>query len=106
MQEVFDGFAASGSKMWHLKKGLDDAVLAAESGCAFYELILDFLLCDRVVPDWVLDRSKRSSMRFLLWFNRCEPWRVDFHIRFGESFGTDSRNVFSVWTRERGSNFL
>jgi hypothetical protein len=107
--EVFEGFSASGSKQWYLKKGLDGAVLAAESGCTFYEMVLDVLLFNQIVPSWVSDGSKRSTMRFLVWFNRCEPWRADFNTQFGngglgqrERIGTSGHNVFSVWARERG----
>jgi len=109
-QKVFDGFSASGSKTWYLKTSLDEAVLAAESGCAFYEMILDFLLDGRAVPGWASDGPQRSSVRFALCFNLFEPWRVNFYLHFGESsrgpqgIAPGGGNELYAWTRERGKS--
>jgi hypothetical protein len=72
-------------------------------------MVLDLLLFDQIVPSWVSDGSKRSTMRFLVWFSYREPWMADFNIQFGngglgqwDRIGTSGRNVFSVWARERG----
>jgi hypothetical protein len=108
-EEVTSGFPSDkkfGSQMWYLKQNLEGAVLSTQSGCAFYETILDFLLFDKKVPFWVSDKSKREQMRFLLWIHSSdEPWSVKFYVHFGESssglmqVGT---NWLDVWTKEKG----
>lgn len=103
-EEVYSGFrVGSGTREWYLKRGLDDAVLAAKSGCAFYEMVLDLFLYKGIVHDWVSDRSKRSEMKFLFWFNRVEPWYAQLWTQFGEkTLNRVSPNALDVWARETG----
>ena len=106
-EEVHSGFGVGrifgGSRQWYLKRGLDDAVLAAKSGCAFYEMVLDLFLCKDIVYDWVSDRSKRSEMKFLFWFSMDQPWYARLYTQFGEETPNDvGANELDVWARETG----
>jgi hypothetical protein len=112
-QEVTNGFPFDnkfGSQMWYLKQNLEGAVHSAQSGCSFYDAMLDFLMFDKKVPAWAFDKSERGRVRFLLWIHPTdEPWSVNFYIHFGESSSGLHRvgpNWLDVWTRERGKSLL